>query len=157
MKLAPHGSDRRQFLRVAGIGTAGAVLPAGISARAQTPREGANIDVVNGMCVAWVAPLRLEQIASFLHDDCVFRPTQDAAAVSGLSAIVEYLRRSVGEATAAEFEVVDTFARGPVVVNERFDRFTLSGSEFVWHGVGVFHVEDGKIVEWSDFTIDMSS
>jgi limonene-1,2-epoxide hydrolase len=53
----------------------------------------------------------------------------------------------------SEFEILDTWARGPMVINERIDRF----SNFLlksWHGVGVFLVKDGKIVEWYDYTIE---
>lgn len=52
------------------------------------------------------------------------------------------------------FEVLDTFARGPMVINERIDYF----SDFAlktWHGVGVFFIRDGKIVDWYDYTIEM--
>ena len=51
-----------------------------------------------------------------------------------------------------EFEILDTWARGPMVIDERIDRF----SNFVlksWRGVGVFFIKDGKIVEWYDYTI----
>ena len=157
MEPKTRGVERRQFLKTAGVGAAVAVLPARMGAAAQTPAETANIEIVNGMCAAWVAPLDVDRVASFLADDCVFRATQDAVPVSGRSAIVEYLQQSVANATAAQFEVVETFARGPIVVNERFDRFTLPSGQVAWHGVGVFHVTGGKIVEWSDFTIDLSS
>ena len=50
------------------------------------------------------------------------------------------------------FEVLETFARGPMVFNERRDRFT-GGPLKMWHGVGVFFLKDGKIVEWYDYTI----
>ena len=60
---------------------------------------------------------------------------------------------ALGSPSKVEFEVVQTFARGPIVFNERFDRFTLPQRSINWHGVGVFHVRDGKIAEWSDFTI----
>jgi limonene-1,2-epoxide hydrolase len=39
-----------------------------------------------------------------------------------------------------------------MVVDDRIDRF----SNFVlksWRGVGVFFIENGKIVEWYDYTI----
>ena len=52
------------------------------------------------------------------------------------------------------FEVLDTWARGPMVINERIDRFT-SGVLKSWHGIGVFFLKDGKIVEWYDYTIAM--
>ena len=57
---------------------------------------------------------------------------------------------------APEFEVLDTFARGPIVVNERIDRFTLPDRSIEWRGVGVFYLKDGAIAEWSDFTIAFS-
>ncbi len=53
----------------------------------------------------------------------------------------------------AEFEILDTWARGPMVINERIDRFTNFQLKS-WHGVGVFLIKDGKIVEWYDYTID---
>ena len=52
------------------------------------------------------------------------------------------------------FEVIDTFARGPMVINERIDRFANFALKS-WHGVGVFFLKDGKIVEWYDDTISM--
>ena len=38
------------------------------------------------------------------------------------------------------------------IVNERIDRFTNFQLKS-WHGVGVFLIKDGKIVEWYDYTI----
>ena len=58
------------------------------------------------------------------------------------------------EATAAEFEILDTWARGPVVVNDRIDRFVLPQRTLEIPVVGVFHLVEGKIVEWSDFVFD---
>jgi limonene-1,2-epoxide hydrolase len=46
---------------------------------------------------------------------------------------------------------VQSFARGPIVFNERFDRFTMPQRNVDWHGVGVFLMKDGKIAEWSDY------
>jgi limonene-1,2-epoxide hydrolase len=42
-----------------------------------------------------------------------------------------------------------------MVVNERFDLFTLPTREIKWNGVGVFFLKDGKIAEWSDYTVRM--
>jgi limonene-1,2-epoxide hydrolase len=38
--------------------------------------------------------------------------------------------------------------------NDRTVRFS-SGALKAWHGVGVFLIKDGKIVEWYDYTISM--
>ena len=54
------------------------------------------------------------------------------------------------------FEVLDTFARGPMVFNERIDHFNPGGSiplKSCGRRVGVFVLKSGKIVEWQDFTI----
>ena len=51
-----------------------------------------------------------------------------------------------------KFEVLETFARGPTVFNERIDHFQNLNIKS-WRGVGVFFLRDGKIVEWYDYTI----
>ena len=52
------------------------------------------------------------------------------------------------------FEVLDTFARGSMAINERIDYFSNFKIK-TWHGVGVFFIRDGKIVDWYDYTIKM--
>ncbi len=71
-------------------------------------------------------------------------PTKGHQAVS--DKINSFLRNVV------RFEVLDTFARGPMVFNERIDHFQNLSLKS-WHGVGVFFLRDGKIVEWYDYTI----
>jgi limonene-1,2-epoxide hydrolase len=151
-----EGSDinRRTFLSAAGVGAATiAGLPALVEAADWTTAEKANVAVVNEMCRAWKAPVNFEKIGSFLSEDCVYRPLETSPPIKGRTAIVEALKKMLSSTSRAEFEVVQTFARGPIVFNERFDRFTMPQRNIDWHGVGVFHVRDGKIAEWSDFTI----
>ena len=69
----------------------------------------------------------------------------------GRDALVARIKMIINNVT--QFEILDTWARGPMVVNERIDRFT-SFQLKSWHGVGVFLLKDGKIVEWYDYTID---
>jgi limonene-1,2-epoxide hydrolase len=52
------------------------------------------------------------------------------------------------------FEVRETLAKGPMVVNERVDHFT-SGELRSRYGGGVFFLKGGKIVDWYDYTIAM--
>jgi limonene-1,2-epoxide hydrolase len=40
-----------------------------------------------------------------------------------------------------------------MVINHRIDRFVSTTRPLTWEGVGVFFVKDGKIREWSDYTI----
>nr|ADI23835.1 hypothetical protein [uncultured gamma proteobacterium HF4000_48E10] len=144
---------RRDVLTTLGLSSVGALtLPTGVSAVQLTKTEEANIQLINTMCATWVAPMNFEKLGALLSDDCVYRATETAPPVTGRVAIIERLQR-LGQATFIEFEVVETFARGPIVVNDRFDRFELPERKIEWHGVGVFHIKSGKIAEWSDFTI----
>jgi limonene-1,2-epoxide hydrolase len=137
------------------IGTAAGALQLSAKAEAAewTDSERANVQLVNDMCAAWVAPLDFDRIGRFLAGDCVFRASETSAPVKGREAIVAALTKMLGSAQKAQFEIVQTFARGPIVSNERFDRFTLGERSINWNGVGVFYVKDGKIAEWSDYTI----
>jgi limonene-1,2-epoxide hydrolase len=147
---------RRQFLAASAAGAAATIgLPLIATAADWTDAEKANVKVVNDMCAAWTAPLDFDKIGRFLAEDCVFRASETAAPVKGRQAIVDGLRKMLGSPSKAVFEVVQTFARGPIVVNERFDRFTMPNREINWNGVGVFFLRNGLIAEWSDYTIRM--
>jgi limonene-1,2-epoxide hydrolase len=52
-----------------------------------------------------------------------------------------------------EFNILDAYASGPIVVTRRIDRFVSTTRPLTWEGVGVFFVSNGKIKEWFDYTI----
>ena len=142
--------NRRTFLAV-GAGTAAA---AGFGARAEagaerTALEKANVQLVNDFCAAWPTH-DLAKIMSFFAANGAYRTTETAEPVKGREAVAARITSFLDR--VERFEVLDTFARGPMVFNERIDHF-LSGALKAWHGVGVFFVKDGKIVEWYDYTI----
>jgi limonene-1,2-epoxide hydrolase len=148
---------RRRFLTGSAIGAAATLALPGLAAAADwTDAEKANVKVVNDMCAAWTAPIDFDRIGRFLADDCTFRASETAAPVKGRQAIVDTLRKMLGSPSKARFDIVQTFARGPMVVNERFDLFTLPAREINWNGVGVFFLKNGLIAEWSDYTIRMA-
>ena len=130
--------NRRTFLVSAGLAAPGvAGAPALAAAADWTDAEKANVSVVNEMCRAWTAPINLDKIGSFLSEDCVYRATEAAPPVTGRQAIVDSLKKMLGAATKTEFEIVQTFARGPMVDNERFVRFALppvSRQQPAFHG-----------------------
>lgn len=152
MQNADGGTSRRIFLAAAGGGAAALALPRGARAAARTAAEQANVQLVNDFCAAWDVPFDWERLGSFLAPDCVFRPTQTTPVITGRDAIVTMLRGFAGNASACAFEVVDSWARGPIVVNDRIDRFTLPDQSMDIPVAGVFHIIDGKIAEWSDYT-----
>jgi limonene-1,2-epoxide hydrolase len=144
-------STRRNALAAIGLGALGAGISHPLAAAEATPLEKANIQVVNAFIASWPAhdPAK---IMSFFADNCAYRMTETMEPNKGREAVTN--RITTLAPTVEGFEVLDTWARGPMVINERIDRFT-SGALKSWHGVGVFFLRDGKIVEWYDYTVAM--
>jgi limonene-1,2-epoxide hydrolase len=113
--------------------------------------EKANVKTVNDFCAAW-ATRDISRALPFLAGDCVYRMTETTPPVNGHDGVIQRLKPTVDGATLVEFKVLDTAAAGPIVINHRIDRF-LTARPFTWEGVGVFFLKDGKIKEWSDYTI----
>ena len=143
--------DRRGFLAAG----AGAIALAGMARSANaaelTSDEQANIQLVNDFCAAWPSH-DLGKVMEFFADDGAYRMTETTELADGRAAVSTRIQTILNNID--RFDVLDTFARGPMVINERLDYF----SDFAlktWHGVGVFFIRDGKIVDWYDYTIEM--
>jgi limonene-1,2-epoxide hydrolase len=143
-------TDRRRFLAASGlVALAGFARPA--AAAEMTADEKANVKVVNDFCAAWPSH-DLARVMAFFADHGAYRMTETMEPAKGRDAVTARVKTIIDR--VEKFEVLDTFARGPMVINERIDRFS-GGPLKAWHGVGVFFVKDGKIVEWYDYTITM--
>jgi limonene-1,2-epoxide hydrolase len=143
------GMDRRGFL-AAGGGLVGAMgLGASAQAAEMTAAERANVQLVNDFCGAWPSH-NLEKVMAFFADNGAYRMTETMEPAKGRDAVAARVKTIIDR--VERFEVLDTFARGPMVVNERIDRFSNFTLK-AWHGVGVFFIKDGKIAEWYDYTI----
>ena len=129
-------------------------MPVDADARqSATNAGGAAVALVTEFCAA-VSKRDPEVLRPFLADDVVYRMTETTPPVVGLEAVIATYKRVLTDATSVEFQVIETFAAGPIVINRRTDRF-VSPRGFTWEGVGVFFVKDGKIKEWSDYTTRM--
>jgi len=131
---------------------AAALGPAAASAAEPTASEKANMNVVTDFCAAFSVG-DVDKIMAFFADPCSYRAIETMDPTKGFAAVKERIAGLVQ--SADRFDVLDTFARGPMVFNERIDYFK-PGSRFPfrsWRGVGVFFLKDGKLVEWQDFTI----
>ncbi len=145
-------TERREFLTLAAA-EAVALLGIGSVARAADldPTEQANLNVVRDFCAAW-STRDMARALPFLSDDCVYRMTETAAPVSGHDGVVQRLKRAVEDSSLVEFKILDARTMGPIVITHRIDRF-VTKQPLTWEGVGVFFVKDGKIKEWTDYTI----
>lgn len=148
--------DTAATRRALGSATLGAAMLgafAGKAAAAElTATEKANIDVVNAFLHA-TTPKDMSKALVHLAPDCIYRMTETTPPVKGPAAIVERLRNFVDNADKITFEIHATHALGPVVINHRLDTFTSKTQPLLFEGVGVFFLKNGKIVEWTDYTI----
>jgi limonene-1,2-epoxide hydrolase len=140
---------RKSFLRT--LVGAFSFLPLTVEAAERTAAEKASLDLVTRFCESF-ATRDIAKITAFLSPDIVYRITDTVPAVKGGEAIAR-IRAYVERSTSIEFKILDSWVRGPVVVNERIDSFTRPEGNVAYHLTGVFLVKDGKIVEWADYSI----
>ena len=143
--------ERRTF--IGGSGAAMLAALAGDATAAQRlPEETANMRIVADFCAAW-STRDMQKVLPFLAEDSVYRMSETTPPVTGHAGVRERLGSWLETSQQIEFRILDTFAKGPMVVNHRIDRFVSTTRPLTWEGVGVFFVKDGKIKEWFDYTI----
>ena len=154
---AQQSDDRVERRTVLGAAAGlGALMTLGAASGAQaaelTDAEKANVKLVGDFCAAW-ATRDFAKILPFLADDSSYRMSETTPAVTGHAGVRERLGSWIESSQQIEFKILDTYAKGPMVVNHRVDRFVSTTRPLTWEGVGVFFVKDGKIKEWFDYTI----
>ena len=95
----------------------------------------------------------MTRITPFLATDSVYRMTETTPPAIGHDGVRERLESWLETSQQIEFKILETFAAGSIVMNRRIDSFRSTTRPLTWEGVGVFFVKDGKIKEWSDYTI----
>ena len=147
--------NRRRFLGVAGLGASAFGLSGWtVNAAEMTDEERQNVKALEGFLTArWTVPFNAEKIGEFLTDDCI-RGADDIR-LHGKKAILEELTAGYKDTTAADFKILQTWARGSLVMNERIEHTAVAGRGGAgeWHGLGFFHLRNGKIMEWRTFTL----
>jgi limonene-1,2-epoxide hydrolase len=124
-----------------------------VSAAEWTDAEKANVTLVADFCASW-STRDLKRILPRLSDDSIYRMSETTPAVTGHAGVTERLGSWMTSSDLGiEFKILETFAAGPMVMNRRIDSFKSTTRPLTWEGIGVFFVKDGKIKEWSDYTI----
>jgi limonene-1,2-epoxide hydrolase len=141
--------SRRKALSAAGMGLAAMSSLGRLDAAEWTPAERANVQTVNEFCASWLGH-DIDRIMSFFADNGAYRLLETREPAKGRQAVRSQINTFLAQ--VVRFEVLDTFAKGPMVFDERIDHFA-GGTLRSWHGVGVFFLIEGKIVEWYDYTI----
>ena len=144
--------ERRTLLGAGGLAGL-AALAGGTALGAQSSAaERDNVRIVTDFCASW-STRDLGTILPFLAADAVYRMSETVPPVTGPEGVEERLGSWLESSQQIEFRVLETFAKGPIVVNHRIDRFVSTTRPLTWEGVGVFFVQEGRIKEWQDFTI----
>ena len=141
-------TTRRKAITAAAVGTLAAGYPLSLRAAKPTAQEKANIQLVKDFCEAWPAH-DVGKIMSYFAANCAYRPLETMETAKGREAVENAIRRFVSN--VERFEILETWARGPMVIDQRIDHFANFQIK-AWHGTGVFFLKNGKIVEWFDYT-----
>ena len=145
--------DRRSVLGASGLAAlAGLTTTRNAAAASWSEAEAANVQLVYSFCTAW-STLDLKLVTAHMSEDSVYRMTETTPPVTGHQALIDQMQPWVDTSNAISFRILDTFAKGPLVVNHRIDTFSSESRPLTWEGVGVFLVQEGKIKEWFDYTI----
>lgn len=165
MRTSNRSVTRRTFFAASGAGAIAALHGTGLSAQAQrmlgisvSPQvEKANVRVVDEFCAAF-ASRDLAKATSLLADNCTYRVTQARPATVGRDEVAKLVKNYIDR--GADFKVLKTVVLGPLVLNERDDIFPKGLGEganavptTIRVTAGLFFVENGKIVEWTDYVI----
>ena len=110
--------------------------------------EDAAIKLVRDFIDAWKT-LDIDHILSFLAEDVHYHniPMEP---LQGIDACRTFFQ-SMGEMTAAHWELIHIAANGNVVITERIDHFTISGKSVSLPLMGIFEIKNGKIKAWRDY------
>jgi limonene-1,2-epoxide hydrolase len=152
--------NRRTFLPASFLGAmAMAGLPKIAAAAEMTETERANIKVIGDMVATWdivagSTPQDIDKLKPFFVDDCAFRlrPT-DTSPTWGFDVAQAAIQRGTANSQKIRHELLDRFAKGPVVVMEKLNQFIAPEKTRTSHVVAVFLMKDGKIAEWTEYFI----
>ena len=154
--------DRRTFLPASLAGAlAAAAVPRKLFAVEMSDAEKVNVKLIVDMVEAFDSaassvPPAADAVRTFFADDCAFRfrPT-DLTATRNFGAVEETMKRVTANGEKVHQELLDRFAKGPVVVIEKLNHFVTPEKTRTSHVVAVFLVKEGKIVEWTEYFISV--
>ncbi len=153
--------DRRMFVPTVLLGAlAMSAAPNTSEAAETTDAEKDNLKIVHDMVSTWdiVAgsdPLDIARLSPFFAADCAFRlrPT-DVTATRGLDTVEAAIKRGTANGQKIRHELLESFAKGPVVAIEKLNQFITPEKTRTSHVVAVFLLKDGKIAEWTEYFIE---
>ncbi|GEM30278.1 limonene-1,2-epoxide hydrolase [Nocardia neocaledoniensis NBRC 108232] len=105
--------------------------------------------LVAAFCALW-AHGSADELAEYFTDDAIYHNIP-MSAVTGRSAIRDFLAGFIGAFGGIEFHIRHQVAEGNLVFNERVDTFRLAEQTIELPVTGVFEIADGRIRAWRDY------
>jgi limonene-1,2-epoxide hydrolase len=112
--------------------------------------ERANVEVVRELIAALKAQ-DAAAIARTLAPDALFTMGPIGALPARTRADFANL---LAGTTSVEIDVRKTFVSGPIVMMDRFDRLVWPDRTISGRWIGIFAVKDGRVAEFTDYTIE---
>jgi len=148
--MHPHITRRYALKSVAAMWAAlAAATPA---SAATSSAEKANVKLVVDFCKAWLTH-DLDRLTPFIGDTCAIRWSEKGQWITGRDAVIARMKQLLDTTERVELEVLDTYPKGMLVLNERIDKTTRQGKINSHRLSGIFYVQNGKILEWSDYAM----
>lgn len=108
------------------------------------------IEIVEKFIQAW-GERDLDKIMSFFAADCLYHniPMEP---IQGVSEIRKFIEGFIGMSSEIDWEVhhIALTAAG-AVLTERTDKFKLGDRWIALPVMGIFEIEDGKLIAWRDY------
>ena|SRR5262245_47652099 len=143
---------RRRVLITGLAGSCAAIMSPAALAAAATAEENQNVKVVVDFCKAW-ATHDIDQLIPFIGENCAIRWSERSQWISGRDAVIARMKQLLDTTERVELEIVETYPKGSLVLNERIDRTARQGQVNSHRLSGIFFVKGGKIIEWSDYAM----
>lgn len=152
----PDSPDRRSLLLAGALGAAGlAALTRDARAAAPNDAEEANIQWVNDYLKSFADhPPDPVRIGGYFTEDCFVRLAQTMAPTTGRAAAIEGFRKILVDGQRFEIKVLETYAKGPLVLSSRIDTLVTPGKpDRPFPFTGLFFFDKGKIKELNDYLV----
>ncbi len=137
-----------------------AVSASGVSqmAKADEPKKSdleiANETLVNDFCRDW-ALRDVEKLRPYLAEDLYHQQAPGRPVMESREEFEKQMGGWLKTLELVEFKIVRSHVIGPIVLNERVDRFKApagsKGPSMQFHVVGEFFIENGVIKVWKDW------
>lgn len=108
-----------------------------------------NEQVIREFIQAW-SRLDAQELAEYFTEEGVYY-NMPSSPVSGRDNVARFIAGFIRTWESTEWEIINLFGSGNLVVAERVDHTVVNGSPVDLPALGIFEMEDGRIKVWRDY------